>query len=345
MAREGAGGGVGPCRGDGSLSEDRAWRPDYLVLRPSPARRSRPRSSAGKTNQINLRGPRAPSASLPNVERIRGAVARGGRSPSACNVQAFAALGEVRLAEATLTISSKNYSSWSLRGWLLVKFSGLDFTEAVLPVTDVEARAELLILSPSMLVPCLRHDGHTIWNNLAIGEYLAEIRPRGGAAAGRPRAAHAVPLDLRRDAFRLRLDALGAADEPARRLSQLPRLVAGAIRYRAHRHDLARVPRRLRRPVPDGCRAHHGRRHVRAGVHPLQDLPRERRRGLSDLLRHDPGAARDDRVDRRPRWPSRSRSRNSRWSSSALSRRSAARTARRGWPTPATRCARAPWRA
>ena len=84
------------------------------------------------------------------------------------------------MAEATLTISSKNYSSWSLRGWLLVKFSGLDFMEAVLPVTDVKARAELLILSPSMLVPCLRHDGHTIWNNLAIGEYLAEIRPQAG---------------------------------------------------------------------------------------------------------------------------------------------------------------------
>ena len=87
---------------------------------------------------------------------------------------------EVCLAEATLTISSKNYSSWSLRGWLLTKFSGLDFDEDVLPVTDVASRAELLILSPSMLVPCLRHEGRTIWNNLAIGEYLAEIRPEAG---------------------------------------------------------------------------------------------------------------------------------------------------------------------
>ena len=88
--------------------------------------------------------------------------------------------GEVCLAEATLTISNKNYSSWSLRGWLLVKFSGLHFDEDVLPVTDVASRAELLILSPSMLVPCLRHEGRTIWNNLAIGEYLAEIRPEAG---------------------------------------------------------------------------------------------------------------------------------------------------------------------
>ena len=84
------------------------------------------------------------------------------------------------MAEARLTISSKNYSSWSLRGWLLAKFSGLDFDEDVLPLTDPASRAELLILSPSMLVPCLHHEGRVIWNNLAIGEYLAEIRPQAG---------------------------------------------------------------------------------------------------------------------------------------------------------------------
>ena len=84
------------------------------------------------------------------------------------------------MSHATLTISSKNYSSWSLRGWLMTKFSGLPFEEDILPVTDLASRAELLILSPSMLVPCLRHEGRTIWNNLAIGEYLAEIRPQAG---------------------------------------------------------------------------------------------------------------------------------------------------------------------
>ena len=84
---------------------------------------------------------------------------------------------EVDVAEAQLTISSKNYSSWSLRGWLMTKFSGLDFAEHVIPPTKPSMRAELLLLSPSMLVPELRHDGHTIWNNLAIGEYLNEVRP------------------------------------------------------------------------------------------------------------------------------------------------------------------------
>ncbi len=81
------------------------------------------------------------------------------------------------MAEATLTISSRNYSSWSLRGWLLAKMSGLDFEVEIAPLDDPSTRAELLLLSPSMLVPCLRHDGLTIWNNLAIGEYLHELRP------------------------------------------------------------------------------------------------------------------------------------------------------------------------
>ena len=84
------------------------------------------------------------------------------------------------MAQATLTISSRNYSSWSLRGWLLAKMSGLDFDVEIAPLDDPATRAELLLLSPSMLVPCLRHDGLTIWNNLAIGEYLHEIRPEAG---------------------------------------------------------------------------------------------------------------------------------------------------------------------
>jgi glutathione S-transferase len=87
---------------------------------------------------------------------------------------------EGTLAEATLTISSRNYSSWSLRGWLLAKMSGLDFDVEIVSLDDPATRAELLLLSPSMLVPCLRHDGLSIWNNLAIGEYLHEIRPQAG---------------------------------------------------------------------------------------------------------------------------------------------------------------------
>lgn len=81
------------------------------------------------------------------------------------------------MAKTTLTISSKTYSSWSLRGWLLARFAGLEFEEVLVTPDDPAVRAEILLLSPSFLVPCLRHEGVTVWDTLAIGEYLNEIRP------------------------------------------------------------------------------------------------------------------------------------------------------------------------
>jgi len=84
------------------------------------------------------------------------------------------------MAKATLTISSKNYSSWSLRGWLLARFAGLDFEEIVTATDDPSARAEILLLSPTILVPCLRHEGAIVWDTLAIGEYLNENFPDAG---------------------------------------------------------------------------------------------------------------------------------------------------------------------
>lgn len=82
--------------------------------------------------------------------------------------------------KATLSISSKNYSSWSLRGWLICRMAGLDFEEMVLPSDDPSTRAELLLLSPSFLVPKLTHDGISVWDTLAIAEYLNEIFPDAG---------------------------------------------------------------------------------------------------------------------------------------------------------------------
>jgi glutathione S-transferase len=84
------------------------------------------------------------------------------------------------MAKATLSISSKNYSSWSLRGWLLAKFAGLDFKKVIVPPDDADARKEILLLSPSILVPCLTHDGIKVWDTLAIAEYLHEIKPKSG---------------------------------------------------------------------------------------------------------------------------------------------------------------------
>jgi glutathione S-transferase len=84
------------------------------------------------------------------------------------------------MAQTTLIISSKNYSSWSLRGWLLVRMAGLPFTEEAVSLEDRATRAELLLLSPSILVPCLIHEGHSVWDTLAIGEYVNELMPAAG---------------------------------------------------------------------------------------------------------------------------------------------------------------------
>jgi len=86
----------------------------------------------------------------------------------------------VNMSGAVLTISSKNYSSWSLRGWLLCRMAGLDFREELLSHDDPSTRAELLLLSPSFLVPCLTHNGIKVWDTLAIAEYLHEIFPQAG---------------------------------------------------------------------------------------------------------------------------------------------------------------------
>jgi glutathione S-transferase len=80
----------------------------------------------------------------------------------------------------TLTISSKNYSSWSMRGWLMAKLSGIEFEEIVVDPDDAAARAEILLLSPSILVPSLNYEGIKIWDTLAIGEFLNEIAPTAG---------------------------------------------------------------------------------------------------------------------------------------------------------------------
>ena len=84
------------------------------------------------------------------------------------------------MPKAILTISSKNYSSWSLRGWLLCRMAGLEFEEEQVDLGDPSMRQELLLLSPSVLVPRLSHDGVAVWDTLAIAEYLAEIAPDAG---------------------------------------------------------------------------------------------------------------------------------------------------------------------
>jgi glutathione S-transferase len=100
-------------------------------------------------------------------------------------------LDVVPVPDATLTISSKNYSSWSLRGWLLCKFAGLAFEEATVSVDDPAVRAELLLLSPSFLVPRLTYKKIDVWDAMAIAEFLNDIKPKAGLLPkSREAAAH-----------------------------------------------------------------------------------------------------------------------------------------------------------
>ena len=90
----------------------------------------------------------------------------------------------------TLVIGNKNYSSWSLRPWLAMKQAGLDFVEVRIPLDTPETRARISRYSPSGRVPVLIHDDLTIWDSLAICEYLAEQFP--GHGLPEDRAARAI---------------------------------------------------------------------------------------------------------------------------------------------------------
>jgi glutathione S-transferase len=84
------------------------------------------------------------------------------------------------MAKPVLTISSKNYGAWSLRGWLMCRLAGLDVAEKIIPPDDPAMKAEILLLSSSILVPSLQHGSIKVWDTLAIGEYLNEIKPKAG---------------------------------------------------------------------------------------------------------------------------------------------------------------------
>jgi glutathione S-transferase len=77
----------------------------------------------------------------------------------------------------TLYIGNKNYSSWSLRPWVLMKHFGIDFTEKLVGVAGRGASDLHRAYSANGLVPCLHVDDFQVWDTLAIAEYLAETYP------------------------------------------------------------------------------------------------------------------------------------------------------------------------
>ena len=81
------------------------------------------------------------------------------------------------MVDFTLYIGNKNYSSWSLRGWLMAKAAGIAFEEVLIRLSQPNTKAEVLRHSPSGRVPTLVHGNNRVWESLAIGEYLAELFP------------------------------------------------------------------------------------------------------------------------------------------------------------------------
>ena len=93
------------------------------------------------------------------------------------------------MSELLLTIGNKNYSSWSLRPWILMKHLGLSFTERSLPLDTPEFARDIVALSPSRRVPVLNDGDIMIWDSLAICEYACEL---AGSGWPRERAARAM---------------------------------------------------------------------------------------------------------------------------------------------------------
>jgi glutathione S-transferase len=101
------------------------------------------------------------------------------------------------MSELQLTIGNKNYSSWSLRPWILLKHLGLSFTERLIPLDTPEFARDVAIISPTRRVPVLRNDDLLVWDSLAICEYVCELAGRGWPAAQDARAvARAVSAEM-----------------------------------------------------------------------------------------------------------------------------------------------------
>jgi glutathione S-transferase len=92
------------------------------------------------------------------------------------------------MAQLTLVIGNKNYSSWSLRAWLLMKHVGIEFEEILIALDTATTLEQLEHYGPSGRVPVLLHGQLRVWDSLAICEYVAELSGKGWPQAREARA-------------------------------------------------------------------------------------------------------------------------------------------------------------
>jgi len=111
------------------------------------------------------------------------------------------------MSDTTLIIGNKNYSSWSLRPWMLMKHLDMTFTERQLLLDTPTFKDEIAQLGPSGQVPVLKDNGITVWDSLAICEYIAEKAGKGWPADASARAfARCVSAEMHSGFTNLRLE-------------------------------------------------------------------------------------------------------------------------------------------
>lgn len=141
------------------------------------------------------------------------------------------------MSRPTLVIGNRNLSSWSMRAWLALRATGMEFDEVLVPLDRPETGAEIRRWSPTGRVPALHDGGLVVWDSLAICEYLVEKFPDAGlwpadpAARATARSVTAemhsgftalrskMPMNLR--ASRPRAERDPAVDEDIRRILEI----------------------------------------------------------------------------------------------------------------------------